>query len=287
MRVTLAKGDMRLVLDPCAGGSVSRLQHRDLDILRPAPDRVGPAFDPLQYAAFPMVPFVGRIHNATFQKGNETVRLHANHPPEPHALHGHGWQDVWKVEDQAKDRATLSYHHNDDAWPWDYDAKQSFKLGADHLNVELSVTNRSESAMPAGLGWHPYFPRKDATLIVPTTQVWCSHAETGANTPHAIKVTNDLSRARIVERLLLDTTYSISPQTIELSWPTHGVIMKSDPVFGHATIFVPPGEDFFCAEPISHAPNAINSQLAEDVTGLKWLESGETLSGKIKLSVIH
>ena len=287
MRVTLTKGDLLLELDPCAGGAVSRLKHRDLDVLRPAPDRVGPAFDPIQYAAFPMIPFVGRIHEAGFGLNGHAVELHANFPPEPHAIHGHGWQDVWKVDAQSKTTATLAYHHNHDAWPWDYDARQTFRVSDDSLTVELSVTNRSDSKMPAGLGWHPYFPRAGSTMIVPTTHIWNSNPETGANIPAPIEVVNDLSRARIVERLLLDTTYSVEPRTIELSWPTHSVILKSDPIFSHATVYVPAEQDFFCAEPITHAPNAVNSDLPQEVTSLKWLDPDETLSGKIKLSVIH
>ena len=66
MRLALSHGDMYLELDPMAGGCVSALRHRDLDILRPAPCRSVPAFDARDYAAFPMVPFVGRIHNGVF-----------------------------------------------------------------------------------------------------------------------------------------------------------------------------------------------------------------------------
>jgi aldose 1-epimerase len=287
MRIVLAKGDMLLELDPCAGGSVSKFKHRDLDVLRPAPNREGPAFDPLRSASFSMIPFVGRIHDGQFCVNGSEIELHANFPPEPHAIHGHGWQDVWKVESRSKTAATLHYHHDADAWPWSYDARQTFRLTQDRLTVELSVTNLGETSMPAGLGWHPYFKRDGATLIVPTTDIWSVDAETGDNAPSPIKRTDALSRARIVEDLTLDTTYSVEPGSIEINWPTHGVSIKSDPIFSHATVFVPPGEDYFCAEPITHAPNAINSALPDKVTGLQWLKPGETLSGKIKLTVIH
>ena len=287
MRIILAKGDMLLELDPCAGGAVSKLKHRDLDVLRPAPERFGPAFDALKYASFPMVPYAGRIHEAEFRLNGTEVELHANLPPEPHAIHGHGWQDVWKVESQTKTSATLAYHHDADAWPWSYDARQTFKLTEGRLTVELSVTNLSDTPMPAGLGWHPYFSREGATLIVPTTQVWAVDPETGANNPNEVKITDDLSRARIVEALSLDTTFSVDPGSIEINWPTHGVSLKYEPIFSHATIFVPPGEDFFCTEPLTHATNAVNSDLSDDVTGLQWLDPGQTLSGKIKLTVIH
>ena len=287
MRVTLTKGDMQLELDPCAGGSVSKLKHRDLDVLRAAPERVGPAFDPLKYSAFTMVPFVGRIHEAGFRIDDQDIELHANLPPEPHAIHGHGWQDVWKLDSQTDTAAVLTYLHEADAWPWRYIARQKFSLTDTRLTVELSVKNLSDSPMPAGLGWHPYFKREGATLIVPTSHVWRVDAETGTNSPNSVKITDSLSRARIVDDLVLDTTYSLDQGSIELNWPTHGVSITADPIFRHATVYVPDGEDYFCAEPVSHAPNAVNSDLGDELTGLKWLEPGQTLSGKIELSVIH
>lgn len=287
MRVTLAKGDMTLEIDPCAGGSLSRLKHRDLDVLRPAPDRVGPAFDALQYAAFPMVPFVGRIHNGQFDWNGEQIQLHANLPPEPHAIHGHGWQDVWKVDEQTKTAISLVYRHQSDAWAWDYEARQTFRLGTNALNVELSLRNLDARPMPAGIGWHPYFPREGATLILPTTHKWTPETDTGENVPAAVQIPGDLSRARIVEQLCLDTAYSVRPGPVELSWPTHSVQLKPDPIFSHATVFVPPGKDFFCVEPLTHAPNAINSKLPADVSGARIIAPGASLSGKIKLSVIH
>lgn len=285
MRVTLKQGDLHLELDPAAGGSVSLLKHRELNVLRPAPDRCGPAFDPLQYSAFPMVPFVGRIHNGRSIVNGREITLHANLPPEPHAIHGHGWQDAWHVVEQNEESVTLGYTHDADAWPWTYEALQIFKLDGDTLRVDLSVTNHGDSAMPAGLGWHPYFYRKDATLKVPTTHEWEPDETTGDNQSSPVSSANDLSSGAGVETLNLDTAFSVARPEMELIWPTHSVTLSSDPVFSHATIFVPPGADFFCAEPITHAPNAVNSQLPNSVSGLAWIEPGETLSGTITLAV--
>lgn len=276
---------MLLELDPAAGGSVSALRNGDLEILRTGPMRSGPAFDPLQYSAFPMVPYVGRIHNGRCLVNDKNIQLHANLPPEPHAIHGFGWQTAWKVKSHTDRSVTLVHEHAEDAWPWDYTARQSFRLQDHALIVELDVTNNGSSAMPAGLGWHPYFRRKDARLKLPTTHEWCPDEDTGDNQPVTIADAKDLSAGRSVESLKLDTAFSVADPIIEMSWPTHSVTMESDAIFSHATIYVPPGEDYFCAEPISHAPNAVNSELPEAVTGRRWLAPGETLAGKIKLSV--
>ena len=276
---------MLLELDPAAGGSVSALYCGDLEILRSGPTRSGPAFDPRQYAAFPMVPYVGRIHNGRCTVNGKSIQLHANLPPEPHSIHGFGWQTAWRVKSQTEESAILIHEHSEDAWPWDYTAQQTFRLEEDALIVDMDVTNNGADAMPAGLGWHPYFRRKDAILTLPTSHEWFSDEETGDNQPVAIEPEKDLSSGRAVENLKLDTAFSVSEPIIELEWPTHRVSMVSDPVFSHATIYVPPGEDYFCAEPITHAPNAVNSQLPDNTTGRRWLNPGETLTGTIKLSI--
>ncbi|GAB5455010.1 MAG: aldose 1-epimerase [Henriciella sp.] len=285
MRLNLSNGDQRLELDPAAGGSVSALRYKDLDILRPGPTRIGPAFDPLQYSAFPMVPYVGRIHNGRFQMGGTQIQLHANLPPEPHAIHGFGWQTAWKVQAQSTQSVTLIHDHDADAWPWDYTALQTFRLEAEALIVDMEVENKGPNPMPAGLGWHPYFLRKGATLKLPTTHEWCPDETTGDNQPIVIAADRDLSEMRAVESLKLDTAFSVSDPVIEMTWPTHKVTLESDAIFSHATIYVPPGTDYFCAEPITHAPNAVNSRLPDTVTGRRWLNPGETLSGTIKLVV--
>ena len=287
MRVTLSSSDMTLELDPCAGGAVSALRHRDLNILRPGPNRIGPAFDAVNYAGFPMIPFVGRIHNGKFNCNGAAIELPANMPPEPHAIHGHGWRAAWKLQSETETTATLAYEHSSDAWPWDYAAQQVFEIDENQLSVRLSVTNHGANDMPAGLGWHPYFPREKATIKVATSHEWASDERTGNNIPYPIVSAADLSAGKPVEELTLDTTFSIREPSISVVWPTHSIRMISDPVFRHATLYVPPGEDFFCAEPITHAPNAVNSARSSDETGLEWLAPGETLSGSIVLSVAH
>ena len=287
MRVTLSKGDMTLELDPCAGGGVTSLRHRDLNILRPGPERIGPAFDPRKYAAFPMVPFVGRIHNGRFVCDGEVIELPANLPPEPHAIHGHSWRAAWKLSSKTEYSASLVYDHSADAWPWDYSAQQHFKIDEYQMTVRLSLTNKGTTDMPAGLGWHPYFPRGKAILTVPTVREWLPDDETGDTVPIAIQHAADLSMGNPVDELTLDTTFSVREPAVAITWPTHTVSMVSDPVFTHATIYVPPGEDYFCAEPISHAPNAVNSARPTSETGLKWLVPGETLAGSIVLNVTH
>jgi aldose 1-epimerase len=54
----------------------------------------------------------------------------------------------------------------------------------------------------------------------------------------------------------------------------------------HLVIYVPPGEDFFCVEPVSHVNDGFNL-LERGVadTGVRVLAPGQTLAGAVRLRV--
>lgn len=284
-RFTITNGATRLDLDPMAGGAVSALRHGHLDILRPAPQHKGSLFDARLYAAFPMLPFVGRIYRGRFVHSGTPVELPSNMPPEPHSIHGHGWQNAWAVSAQGGSTATLSFHHSAGTWPWKYEAAQTFSVLSDGLRLSIDLKNLSDTPMPAGIGWHPYFLRSKAVLTLDAATVWSSDPLNGQTRPSPIRAEDTLSEGRSVEALKLDTTFTLGSRRAHLKWPTHEVIVEPDPLFMAATVYVPPNEDFFCIEPVSHVPYALNSALPWSETGMRLLAPGETLRGSITLRV--
>ena len=67
-----------------------------------------------------------------------TEALARNFPPEPHAIHGVGFEKPWQVESRAADSAQLRLTHRPDAgWPWAFDARQRITLTDDLLILEL------------------------------------------------------------------------------------------------------------------------------------------------------
>lgn len=160
-------------------------------------------------------------------------------------------------------------------------ATQVFELIDTGLNLTLSIQNEGDTAMPTGFGWDPYFPRDSATLQVPVTQSW-----TGLNTtPQRAALTNetDLRHTRHVEELDLDTAFDCDDAPVIIKTRHHSIRLKSDPVFSKLTVYTPAGENYFCVEPITHAPDAINMALPRVETGLIWLDPGETLQGTVSL----
>lgn len=276
--------DWSLAFAPGQGGSVTRCAYKGLDILRPA---LAPASS-LGSSAFPMVPFIGRITKGSFTFQGEPVSLLANMPPEPHAIHGLGWQSPWVFE-AGHDLVRLTHTYKGDAdWPWSYTATQIFKVRENTLSLDMTLTNTSAHAMPAGLGWHPYFPKSGALIKADLTKVWLG--DDGfiiGHQPMPLSTDTDLRQQRPVDKLNLDHCYSSGEKSTILSWPERGlkVDIQSSEALRHLTVFVPPGEGFFCVEPVSHVPDAVNSHLPSGQTGLRVLAAGQSLSASIKLSI--
>jgi aldose 1-epimerase len=98
---------------------------------------------------------------------------------------------------------------------------------------------------------------------------------------------SDLRSSRAVSELRLDNGFNVGAGASVIRWPsrTSGLELTASAELRHLVVFTPPTESYFCVEPVSHAPNAVNSALAPEVTGYRELHPSETLSAKIELRV--
>ncbi|MEO0549825.1 MAG: aldose 1-epimerase [Pseudomonadota bacterium] len=283
MTVTLSHKAFELVLAPSFGGSVLSFKYAGADLLRPAATMTPENWDARRTAAFPMVPFCGRITNGEFTINQLTVKLPANMPPEPHAIHGFGWQANWTCTFQSAREAVLEFDASNTGWPWPFMARQHFSLADEGLSLELSLTNLGDTPMPGGFGWHPYFPKQDAQLRAGVQRIWLASDE--AATDHAVSKFPefDLRTRKTVEDITLDHAFTVETLKQRLIWPDRTLELSASDLFQHLVVYVPPEEDAFCVEPISHVPNAVNMPRPKTETGLKVLKPGENLIGTVRL----
>ncbi len=282
--ILLTRGPMRLAVSPERGGSVQSLSWRNRDLLRSGPEEHHADWDARNMAAFPLIPFIGRIQEGCFSHAGQVVRLPANMPPEPHAIHGFGWQRPWAIDRQTSHSLSLAQSSTGTAWPWRYLARQVFSVFDNQIEVELSLTNQSTEPMPAGLGWHPYFNRKHARIETPATAIWEAAGDGRGLEPRNIGESLALTPERSVESLRVDHAFDLAQPRVRLTWPDLILDMSADRTLSKLVVYIPDNEDFFCAEPVSHAPDAVNSPLDDEVTGLQWLAPGESLQGSIRLT---
>ncbi|WP_459665955.1 aldose epimerase family protein, partial [Novosphingobium sp. 11B] len=177
----------------------------------------------------------------------------------------------WMVKDEQADRAVLAcLHSSDEHWPWDWSATQSFLLEDGALHVTLEVVNRSDRAMPCGLGQHPYFVREPGgRLQFAAEGVWINNAGMIPEHPAPADHFGNFAQGAVPRAdTLTDNCWFGWNGTA--AW--QGVELRSDDArFVH--VFAPPGEDFVCIEPTSQMPDAFNRR---DNAGTAVLEPGQS-----------
>jgi aldose 1-epimerase len=139
--------------------------------------------------------------------------------------------------------------------------------------------------MPAGLGIHPYFVRTPGvTLRARLDRVWLMDERQIPTGPAALPAAWDFARAPRLAELTMDHCFGGWDGRAELHWPETGVTLEieAEPLFGHLVIYVPPGRDIFCVEPVSHVNDGFNlAERGVADTGVRILAPGETLRGRV------
>ncbi len=286
-RLRLAAGPLALELAPALGGAIARFCHEHggttIELMRRAPAEGAPP--PSAVSCYPLVPVSNRIAFAKLRLGDRIVALPRNHPTEPHYIHGDGWQHPWAVVAETATSATLSFEHEQPDSPYAYRASNRFALSPDALTVELAVTNTANEALPFGLGLHPYFDRTAAArLTAPVEAVWLNDAQMVPTTREPVPAEWQFAAGRTVAPLTLDHCFAGLSGAARIDWPERrtALTIEADAIFGHLIVFVPPGEDFFCVEPVTNCNNAFNLAAAGRTdTGTVVLAPGETLAGNI------
>jgi len=287
--VQLRRGPYELEVCPGQGGCITAFRHRGRDLLRPATPRYFADGAPQEASSFPLVPFSNRVADARFGFLGQTYRLPRNSPPEPHAIHGDGWQNPWAVADATRSQAVLDFAHRSAGTPLDYRARQTLALGDRGLAVTVEIANAGPSPMPAGLGLHPYFVRSEgATLQARLDHVWLPDERKIPKRRAALPARWNFARGLRLGPLDLDHCFGGWDGAARIHWPEADLTLAiaAEPLFGHLVVYVPPGQDFFCVEPVSHVNDGFNL-LDRGVggTGVRILAPGERLAGVVWLSV--
>jgi len=290
--ITLRAGDVAVELAPEAGGAVTRywLERGAVtrEWLRPTPAGALRARHPYEAAAFPLVPYSNRIRAGRFTFRGRAVVEPLNRPPERHAIHGHGWQAPWRPLDVRAAEARLEYEHAPGAWPWAYHATQRLTLTPSGLTVELSLSNRSAAPMPAGLGWHPYFPRTPrATVTADVGAMWMTDEEMLPIELVAPPAAVDLGRGVTADAVALDNCFVGWSRHAAIDWPELDarLVLRAEPPLDCLVVYTPARRPFFCVEPVSHVTDAFNlADAGRSDTGALVLEPGETLRTAVVLT---
>lgn len=287
--VEIHDGQAGAAIAPDIGGSLlwfrwTGKDHR-VDWLRPTDTQALAARDPSGAACFPLVPYSNRIRDGRFEFAGRVIQLPSTPPLDPHFEHGHGWRRPWTVVDCEATRAVLRYRHEPDEWPWHYEAEQDIALVEGALHIRLTLRNLAQSPMPYGIGLHPYFPADGAPRIeTEAAAMW----ETDADVlPTRLVRRPDARQPIEVAGAGLDNVFAGWSRRARVVWAKRNAALhiKADAPLDFLVLYTPPGESFFCAEPVSNVTDAFNFTTGERAdAGYRVLEAGESCSATVRFT---
>lgn len=278
MTVRLSAAGDHVTIDPAAGGRLTSavLCGRERLVTRP-PEHVAPTMAPLQWGAFVMAPWAGRIARGDLvwdgvHHGLDTVA------GDGHALHGTTTRAAWTVTHADERAVELAVDLDGGGWPFGGHARHRVGLAPGGLRCELTVTAGATS-MPAWVGWHPCFRRPDegdlriqldATHVLATDD----RVPTGERVP--VGGDTDLRAAPPLGQRRLDTAYVGASRPARVVWPDLELHLSLDAPTTWV-VFTPEHE--VCVEPQTGWPHALElSQRGVAGTGAATLGPGASLS---------
>ncbi|MDE1996974.1 MAG: aldose 1-epimerase [Rhizobiaceae bacterium] len=291
MAVVELKGGSLTARLSTRGGTVLGLWwERDggqLPLLREAP---GDNVDALASGCYPLVPFGNRVRGNRFSFGSRDYAFAPNTPWDPHYLHGEGWLSEWTIVEQSGEEVEFGFSHKGPGTPYRYRARQRFVIRDDRFDMQLTVRNIGEEALPFGLGWHPYFPMTPETrLTAPAKRFWTEVEGWLPGEEADVPTDLDFASPRTLPHRWVNNGFDGWDGVAEVTWPERDARLRleADSRLSRYFVFISdadfdPGfeRDYFCFEPMSHLANGHN---LPGLGGLTVLAPDQAMSVSLQL----
>lgn len=269
--IELVAGRASATVSPAEGGMLLSLRVAGQELLVPRRDGAGPV---PTFGSFLMAPWVAELSEGELVFRGRRAQMPRNLGR--HAGHGLVATVPWEVVDVAPTAATLMCRLGS-PWPFGGTVVQVLRLDEHGLTLDAQI-RAADAAMPAALGWHPWFACPDPGRVrvgVRADSMLQLDAEllpTGGILP--VIGDSDLRGAPTLGDRRIDTVFvgARSPATLHL--PELDLQLHFDPAIDTVVVYQSAGA--VCVEPWSAWPDAVRMSATRE-TGLAVLEPGESI----------
>jgi aldose 1-epimerase len=286
--ITLANSKLRLDVAPALGGGITRFDWRSegslVPIFRPCAEP-GPLTDPNELACYPLLPYSNRIGGGHFSFSGRGIDIPRNRDDEPLPLHGDGWLGAWEVEQEESTHVRLTLDRRAGK-PYSYLAVQTYSLEDATLVVTLSIENTGREALPFGLGLHPFLMREaDTELSAAAGGLWLCGDDWLPVRHVPAPPAWQFGVAYPMPSSMVNNAFTGWSGRTSVMWPKRRLSLTISANTDYYVLYAPPGEDFFCFEPVDHPINAVNLPGGGQAHGMTVLAPGETLTREFRFTV--
>ena len=289
--VTLEHGAYKLVIAPQFGARIVTFSRDGRDILRPTPQLALANPKVYEFAGFPLMPYSGPLFGPGFTFSGTAYALDRTVREEPSATHGDAWIAPLRIVAQEGSRLDLQYDHEPKSgtYPFCFRGEVRFELSEAGLLIFLKVTSRDHRLMPAGIGYHPYFPTPAGTrLRFDAVGVWPADAPEAVSEPCGPLIDGlSFREAPDVSEMVVDRLYEGWDGQAELHYPDGSrTVITADGALDKIQIYSAWDYPYVCVEPVSNANDGFNRMAAGVPShGVRVLEPNRSVEGNIRIFV--
>ncbi len=279
--VTLEAGEDRCVVDLEAGGRLASLVAGGEERLLTAENgRDGTVPNVVAWGSFLMAPWVGRLDGGRLPWQGKTYEL----PPDfgAHAIHGLVKDRPWQAEGGEGITSLAFSCALTEPWPFGGSVRQVVTLAPGRLELDAEVHAGNE-AMPAAVGWHPWFARPadgDVRVRLAATGTLRTREDlVPTGDVDTLDGLTDLRDGPALGDRLLDHVYSGVGAPAALAWPDLTLRFDWDEPVQSVCVHSPPRG--VCVEPQTAWPNApVLAAAGVRSTGLVTVRPGSPLKAR-------
>lgn len=237
-----------------------------------------------------LFPFNDMIPGGVYTFNGSTYNLPVNQPKENKALHGFVYdkpfKTIWEESTRNFCKIIVSKTITSDehpGYPFDCTLTLSYILRVREFQMNMTVKNTGNRALPFSFGWHPYFTF-GISIDDNTLQMQCdSYIEVDANllpTRRLLPCNDsryDFAQGKLIGAEPIDMGFTAPRDGKIFLGGDKGYIIvnQNGDFFNFVQLFIPPDRRSIAIEPVTAATNSFNfSEL-----GLRVLEPNEEATG--------
>lgn len=126
---------------------------------------------------------------------------------------------------------------------------------------------------------------RDTRLVAPATGAWLSGADSLPHTHAPVPDDWQFAQERALPGALIDHAFSGWTGRATIAWPARGLRLNVSAAVPYYVLYTPPGQDFFCFEPVDHAINAVNLPEGAMRHGMTVLTPGTSFTRRFSFAV--
>jgi aldose 1-epimerase len=239
-----------------------------------------------------LAPFPNRLRDGHYEWAGKTYQFPVNEKDRNNALHGFVMDQPFEVtrhvlgSTTAFVELTYTYDGSRPYYPFPFNIRISYELnGLRHFYARFELENTGTTAMPAGLGWHPYF--RTGTSI-DQASLWLPPADrilvddrmipTGQREP-----LQDFLDLAPIAGAHFDTCFALreaGATHVQLEQGDVKLRYSQSGEFPFLQVFIPPARQSIALEPMTCNVDAFHNG-----EGLQKLAPGERLGGSVGIAL--